>query len=797
MSVLLDGSIQTEGSSETWTGKWYYVNTKDKVAALPFQYKRTGDTVPSDLLEYVSFYHPDPGKFRARANAKSKSGAIANKSKASAFAKKKARLNPNANTAAAEANTVAASSSSVDSGDKGVTETGEEGEREGPLEATNATGSDLSAEGDAAAAAAAEADALAAYPGLKPAKLNSAHPMFGLWEGTFDVCAPKPQAELIEHAVPETFFLHSYLGTPSAEQDRDLACLPADAHFSCSALRAAPVQLLPLEMMPTQLGGMGRMRSESLALDDMVHATGSQGAVGKSSGTSNSTTSPSTAAAATAVKEEGTVAKATGGEAKAGGVKAEDANDATTVSVSVKTETGSRGESTGVQSNSAGTSKDATEVRVTENHADTTEATARPAKAAIVTDGSGTSPLIIFVGFGRNRFGRFSLTATYHRDDKTFVAEKRYMQSKGATALRKSRKNMTAAASDTMSTRPRGSVDAYGMSLSSVMPPNTKRKRVSTGYRRGSDDFAYGDDEEFYGTGAASNSTHQKARGRGNSSVSHASAGNGADVAPDDEVLDTEDDVDYRSACYDDVSGEVYEGGWHNKKRHGRGICLYADGSMYEGPWLFGKEHGHGQLLTSDRKILYTGEWMDGLMHGHGSYNFYNGDRYQGDWREGNRHGKGEFTTRDGCKYVGDWKENRRSGRGIFTWADGSQYDGEWDEDSRHGKGTLLLQKGFQYEGTWSRNFFDGRGTVVFPSGQKYEGTYRAGLREGRGSITFPEGAVYEGRFRDDRLDGQGTIKVSAPMAGPEDGERMIPIEIQADMRRIHLKAGFGEDPGH
>ena len=206
MSVLLDGSIHAEGSGEAWNGQWYYVNTKDKVAALPFQYKRTSDTVPSELLEYVSFYHPDPGKFRARVNAKPKSGATANKSKASALAKKKARLNPNANTATAAANTVAASSSSVDSGGNGGTETGEEGEREGPLEATNATGSDLSAEGDAAVAAAAEADALAAYPGLKPAKLNSAHPMFGLWEGTFDVCAPKPQAELIEHAVPETFF---------------------------------------------------------------------------------------------------------------------------------------------------------------------------------------------------------------------------------------------------------------------------------------------------------------------------------------------------------------------------------------------------------------------------------------------------------------------------------------------------------------------------------------------------------------------------------------------------------------
>ena len=108
----------------------------------------------------------------------------------------------------------------------------------------------------------------------------------------------------------------------------------------------------------------------------------------------------------------------------------------------------------------------------------------------------------------------------------------------------------------------------------------------------------------------------------------------------------------------------------------------------------------------------------------------------------------------------------------------------------------INLATGFSYEGLWCRNFFDGRGITIFPDGQKYEGTYKAGLREGRGSVTFPEGAVYEGRFRDDRLDGQGTIKVTRSVPGAEDGERMVPIEIQADMRRIHLKAGFG-DGGH
>jgi hypothetical protein len=60
--------------------------------------------------------------------------------------------------------------------------------------------------------------------------------------------------------------------------------------------------------------------------------------------------------------------------------------------------------------------------------------------------------------------------------------------------------------------------------------------------------------------------------------------------------------------------------------------------------------------------------------------------------------------------------------------------------------------------------------------------------------LTFSEGAVYEGRFKDDCIDGQGTLKLFKTVKGMEEGERAIPIEIQADMRRIHYRAGFGDD---
>ncbi len=105
----------------------------------------------------------------------------------------------------------------------------------------------------------------------------------------------------------------------------------------------------------------------------------------------------------------------------------------------------------------------------------------------------------------------------------------------------------------------------------------------------------------------------------------------------------------------------------------------------------------------------------------------------------------------------------------------------------------MKLANGLTYEGFWDRNQFDGRGNVVFPNGQEYQGMFKNGMRDGRGSVTFSEGAMYEGRFREDKMDGQGTCKILHVLQGVND-EWMIPVDIQADMRRIHYKAGFGDD---
>lgn len=242
----------------------------------------------------------------------------------------------------------------------------------------------------------------------------------------------------------------------------------------------------------------------------------------------------------------------------------------------------------------------------------------------------------------------------------------------------------------------------------------------------------------------------------------------------------------------------VYEGELFQRKRHGRGVCLYNNGLLYEGEWKMDKECGsHGTLMTADRqRVLYEGAWERGRMHGEGIYRYSEKSHYAGEFRENLRHGDGSYRLEDGSVYDGAWRDGAMCGRGIFTWPDGSVYDGEWKDSKRHGMGVLKTADGFTYDGAWVMNSMEGRGSATYPSGQEYHGMWSRGRREGRGTIHFTNGAVYEGRFKNDAIDGQGTLKISRTLNIPNESEEgkpdfMIPVSFQSDLGHIHRKAGF------
>lgn len=362
-------------------------------------------------------------------------------------------------------------------------------------------------------------------------------------------------------------------------------------------------------------------------------------------------------------------------------------------------------------------------------------------------------PGTALMGLGRNKFGRFSLAAFVEDNSGSILCEKKYLLSKHGNAHIKPRRRSGPGEVQRKPSRPSGGWDDEP---GDGRPAKRRRGSRSKGGSQGEPRACSGDEDGL------------------------------APCAAEAVATDL-----FRPAALDEESGEIYEGQWLNGRRHGHGVCVYADGTMYEGGWRLGAEHGRGALMTGDRTPIYSGDWADGLPHGQGVYRWACGDSYSGDWREGVRHGRGAYLTSGGCCYSGDWKDGRRHGKGLFSWPDGGSYEGDWEADQRHGRqGVLVLPGALRYDGPWAGNSMEGRGSCEFPDGQQYQGSYRLGVREGRGSLTFPEGAVYEGRFRDDRMDGQGTLKLLRPVQGLGD-EVLVPITLQTDIRKIHVQAGF------
>jgi len=420
---------------------------------------------------------------------------------------------------------------------------------------------------------------------------------------------------------------------------------------------------------------------------------------------------------------------------------------------------------------------------------------------------------VMLVGFGRNQYGRFSLAGAYNPSTGTLRCERKYMLTKYVTPIRQNR--LSAGASNSggdagTGKRPVRAKRSYSIDTvhdkqdaSTALPsttPSGKRKRSASLWllqdSSGDVDVAGLEatplDDSAHQTTAPSSTTSKRGRKKSGQGMSTPVMTSSHFLSAMEAMAEKDG---YRRAFLDPSTGDVYEGEWSNGQRNGFGVALFPDGTMYEGWWLNNKEHGAAGLwMTGSREVLYSGEWVEGRLHGSGTYYFPSGDVYVGEFKEGARHGKGRYTKADGSSYDGDWKDNFRHGRGVFTWTDGSEYNGDWEYGQRSGRGELLLSNNLSYSGSWACNFMEGRGELIFPDGQDYKGIFKNGLREGRGSIVFPEGATYEGRFREDVLDGQGTLKISQTVPGGAEDEVFVPLDNLADIRRIHLKSGFGGD---
>ena len=60
-----------------------------------------------------------------------------------------------------------------------------------------------------------------------------------------------------------------------------------------------------------------------------------------------------------------------------------------------------------------------------------------------------------------------------------------------------------------------------------------------------------------------------------------------------------------------------YSGDLKNGRRHGWGICAFADRSYYEGEWEQDQMHGEGKYVRPDGST-YEGYWANNLQNGFG-----------------------------------------------------------------------------------------------------------------------------------------------------------------------------------
>lgn len=256
----------------------------------------------------------------------------------------------------------------------------------------------------------------------------------------------------------------------------------------------------------------------------------------------------------------------------------------------------------------------------------------------------------------------------------------------------------------------------------------------------------------------------------------------------------------------------TYEGQLVDGVPHGHGTIVYSEASsalgstdlhanmseglMYEGSFVHGREHGWGVLTDGSDVTLYEGEVCEGRIAGSGTWYFANGDRYEGEWRDNLPSGHGRYTTAAGSYYDGEWRDGHRHGHGVqVTAGRGSWYDGDWANDMRHGRGGLTLSDGSSYYGQWARDAFDGKGECTYSDASHFEGMFKAGKREGRGTLTLGNGATYSGRFkRDDIIYGASGILTMKEPVRSSDGDVVIPIDFQSDVRQIHMRAGFTRD---
>lgn len=129
---------------------------------------------------------------------------------------------------------------------------------------------------------------------------------------------------------------------------------------------------------------------------------------------------------------------------------------------------------------------------------------------------------------------------------------------------------------------------------------------------------------------------------------------------------------------------------------HAQPACTVLDPELqgpYEGGCAGGKAEGQG---TAKGSATYTGGFHEGRKHGRGIKTWSWGDRYEGEFVDDHKDGWGSYTWGArtlfaGDRYQGEFSNDKRNGYGVYTWASGDNYAGPWKDDALAGRATPMM----------------------------------------------------------------------------------------------------------
>ena len=222
-----------------------------------------------------------------------------------------------------------------------------------------------------------------------------------------------------------------------------------------------------------------------------------------------------------------------------------------------------------------------------------------------------------------------------------------------------------------------------------------------------------------------------------------------------------------------DTNNLIFEGGYLNGKRNGKGKEYDFDGKLiFEGEYLKGRRNGKGKEYYKNGQLLFIGEYLNGkkwngngfnkngywefeIKEGKGKikeYGFYSGKLvFEGEYRNGERNGKGkEYDYNNKIIFEGKYLDGRRNGKGKEYYSNGQLlFEGEY-LNGKKWKGN-----GYNIKGDLEFEIKDGKGNIkeydFFGGKLLFEGEYRNGERNGNGKEYDYDGKL---RFKGEYLNG-------------------------------------------